>query len=145
MSLSIGCTDWHSGDIKLHEEDKGRKYVIYLFGRTSKSTLVTLIVTGYKPCGYIEIPMNCTLSDTSIRSSFQDFFESPEDGSAPLPFYARSSIANISVVRRNRFRGFDANTSRRYVRIECESRSAIRAVGRMFQRDIVREDSDRKQ
>lgn len=142
MSLSIGCTDWHSGDICLQETDKGRHYVIYLFGRTAKSSLVTLMITGVRPRGYIEIPMECTLSDQSICNAFHDFFHDPEEN---LPFYAKKSIANISVVRRNRFRGFDANTSRRYVRVECESRSAIRAVSRMFLRDIHTPDSDRKE
>lgn len=74
MSLSVGCTDWHSGDIKIHESDKGRKYVIYLFGRTAKSTLVTLVVTGFRPCGYIEVPMDCTLTDSSVCEAFREFF-----------------------------------------------------------------------
>ena len=74
MSLSIGCTDWHSSDIKLNDSDKGRKYVIYLFGRTAKSTLVTLVVTGFKPFGYIEVPMDCALSDNSVKNAFHEFF-----------------------------------------------------------------------
>ena len=73
MSLSIGCTDWHSADITIGD-DKGRSFVIYAFGRTAKSTLITLVITGYCPRGYIEVPMNCTLSDVSLVSAFRSFF-----------------------------------------------------------------------
>jgi hypothetical protein len=73
MSLSIGCTDWHSADITIGD-DKSRHYVIYAFGRTAKSTLITLVITGYCPRGYIEVPMNCTLSDVSLVSAFRSFF-----------------------------------------------------------------------
>ena len=144
MSLSLGCTDWYADDIQL-KGDKGRSYVIYAFGRTIKSTLITLMITGYQPRGYIEIPMDCKLSDSAIIGTFRSFLcptrEEKEDGCEGLPFYAQKSIKTIKVVRRNRFRGFDANTSRRFVMVECQSRGAIRAVARMFQKRIMKEDS----
>ena len=121
MSLSIGCTDWHSGDAQLNPDEKGRKYVIYAFGRTAKSTLFTLLITGFKPCGYIEVPMDCTLRDSSICSAFRDYLNGTKDEPG-LPYYAQKAISSVKIVRRNRFRGFDANTSRRYVRVECQSR-----------------------
>jgi hypothetical protein len=91
MSLSIGCTDWHSGDIQIGD-DKGRKYVIYAFGRTAKTTLVTLMITGFTPRGFIEIPEDCTLSDTSIVGTMRDFMcpsrKEVEEGAVGLPYYA---------------------------------------------------------
>lgn len=139
MSLSIGCTDWHSGDIQIGD-DKGRKYVMYAFGRTAKTTLVTLVITGFCPCGYIEIPEDCKLSDASIKSVMRNFMcpsrEEVEEGVPGLPYYAQKSLKSLKIVRRNRFRGFDANTSRRYLRVECESRQAIRQVAKLFQKDV---------
>ena len=149
MSLSIGCTDWHSGDVIIGGGDSGyRQYVIYAFGRTAKSTLVTLVITGYKPCGYLEVPQECKRSDSAIVRAFKSFIiptkeEKELSGNEGVSYAASKCVDKISVVRRNRFRGFDDNTLRRYVKIECSTRYAIRAVGKLFQKIKYVQGSDR--
>lgn len=109
---------------KDEEDDSGqKKYVIHLFGVTSKGYSVHLKVNAFTPYFFIKVPDYCNqLHERKLLNFIKDNVYSDH----------KESILNVSIVTRKDYYGFNNERNYKFACITLKSKSTLYAVKKLF-------------
>ncbi len=132
--LGFQATDWRSFDFKPPydpEKDKGRyrkEFRVQLFGVTSKGRSVSVVVKGFKPFFFAEIPTDW--NDVKVEQLIKTI-------NKLVPEYETKSLLSYNIVKQKKFRGFTNNTYYPFIKFEFQSISGFNKFKRVLEGNIV--------
>ncbi len=132
--LGFQATDWRSFDFKPSydpEKDKGRyrkEFRVQLFGVTSKGRSVSVVVKGFKPFFFAEIPTDW--NDVKVEQLIKTI-------NKLVPEYETKSLLSYNIVKQKKFRGFTNNTYYPFIKFEFQSISGFNKFKRVLEGTII--------
>lgn len=137
-------------DMKLDGEPKPkRRYVMTFFGRCADGTSCAVEIHGFRPYMFVALD-NTSSEDEMVRlvRSMGARFDLKSRSGLSVDTRLREAankvdVASWGVVRRKRFRGFENNRERNFLRIDFHTRAAMRkAIRRRY--EVKSRDDDQR-
>ena len=134
--LEFQLTDWRSFDFKPEynpETDKGRyrkEFRVQIFGVTSRGRSVSVIVKGFKPFFYAEIPDEWNKSESKVEQLIKTV-------NKLVPDYEVKSLLSYKIIDQKKFRGFTNNTFYPFIKFEFQSISGFNKYKKALESPIV--------
>jgi DNA polymerase elongation subunit (family B) len=132
--LSFQSIDWRGFDFKApfdQDSPKGtyrKEFRVQLFGVTSKGRSVSVVIKGFKPFFFAEIPFDWN------KTKIEQFIKSLNK---QVPEYETKSLISYDVIKQKKFRGFTNNTYYPFIKFEFQSLSGFNKYKRALEGTIV--------
>jgi DNA polymerase delta subunit 1 len=132
--LSFQAIDWRGFDFKApfdQDTPKGtyrKEFRVQLFGVTSKGRSVSVVIKGFKPFFFAEIPFDWN------KTKIEQFIKSLNK---QVPEYETKSLISYDIIKQKKFRGFTNNTYYPFIKFEFQSLSGFNKYKRALEGTIV--------
>ncbi len=132
--ISFQITDWRSFDYKKDydpETDKGKylkQFKVQLFGVTKKGRSISVVLNGFKPFFYAEIPSDW--KEAKVEQLIQSI-------NKLINYGETRSLNSYKIIKMKKFRGFTNNTYYPFIKFEFHSLSGFNKYKRILEGDIL--------
>jgi len=118
--LSFQVMDWRSFDhYEFKEKDKyNKEFRVQLFGVSQKGRSVSVVLYGFKPFFYAEIPKEWNENQSKIEQLLRAIEQK-------LPKHEQKCLNKYEIVKLKKFRGFTNNTYYPFIKFEFHSSSGF--------------------
>lgn len=128
-SISFQIVNWQAFDFDYNDEDDSgqQKYLIKLYGTNAQGESVSVNVLNFTPFFFIKI--NHSISSLFIQR-LKDYIVTK------MPHQCRDDFLDAKLLKKKDFWGFQNNEKFNFIRISFTTYNALRAVQRIFQREV---------
>lgn len=130
--IEFQILSWHTCDFEYSyddniDEEDSLKYLVKVFGVTSKGHSVSANILNFTPFFFIKV---CHKVDRMILEKFREFMVSK------LPFHLQDSLLNVKLLKKKDFWGFYNGEKFNFIRFTFKNLQGFRAGIRILSKDI---------